>query len=81
LKANMVTSIFAVGVVNGTPAIQFVTAQAQGLPGVPPTGSDPSPGAIIGDSQSLTLWPWLIGALTLLALGAGIATWQRRVKL
>jgi len=27
------------------------------------------------------LWPWLIGALTLLALGAGIATWQRRVKL
>jgi hypothetical protein len=81
LKANMVTSIFAVGVVNGTPAIQFVTAQAQGLPGVPPTGSDPNPGAIIGDSQSLTLWPWLIGALTLLALGAGIATWQRRVKL
>ncbi len=81
LTANMVTSIFAVGVVNGSPAIQFVTAQAQGLPGVPQTGSDPNPGALPGNSQSLTLWPWLIGALALLALGTGIATWRRGVKL
>lgn len=81
LTANMVTSIFAVGVVNGTPAIQFVTAQAQGLPGVPQTGSDPNPGAILGNSQSPALWPWLIGALALLVLCTAIATWQRRVKL
>ncbi len=35
LKANTVTSIFAVGLVNGTPNIQLVTSQVQGLPGVP----------------------------------------------
>lgn len=59
----------------------FVTAQAQGLPGMPQTGSNPNPSAIIGNSPSPPLWPWLVGALTLLALGAGMAVWQRRVKL
>jgi len=63
------------------PGIHIVTAQAQGLPGVPQTGSDPHPGAILGNSQSLTPWPWLVGALAVVVLGAGIATWQRRVKL
>ena len=42
LKANTVTSVFAVGLVHGTPNILLVTAQVQGLPGVPNTGSDPN---------------------------------------
>src|SRR5712691_11466128 len=42
LKANTVTSIFAVGMVNGSPSIELVPAQASGLPGLPGTGSDPN---------------------------------------
>ena len=82
LQANMVTSIFAVGVVNGSPAIQFVTAQVQGLPGMPPTGSNPNPNALGGDSNSppLNPWTWLFGVLPLIVIGAAVATWQRKVK-
>jgi uncharacterized protein DUF4397 len=79
LQANTVTSIFAVGLINGTPQIQFVTAQAQGLPGVPPTGSDPGPNAVPGDSQSLTLWAWLPAILSIIVIGAAVAT--RRLAL
>src|ERR1700680_3040213 len=35
LQANMVTSVFAVGMANGTPPAQIVTAQTTGLPGSP----------------------------------------------
>lgn len=42
LGANTVTSVFAIGLLNGTPKIQFISAQVNGLPGVPGTGSDPS---------------------------------------
>jgi hypothetical protein len=79
LKANTVTSIFSVGLVNGTPQIQFVTAQVQGLPGVPPTGSDPNPIAIPGDSQSPAAWIWLLAALPLVVIGAAVVT--RRLAL
>ncbi|HEX9132096.1 MAG TPA: hypothetical protein VF844_07375, partial [Ktedonobacteraceae bacterium] len=79
LKANTVTSIFAVGLTNGTPQIEFVTAQVQGLPGVPPTGSDPNPNDVPGNSQSLTPWTWLFAALALIGLGAAVAT--RRLAL
>jgi hypothetical protein len=43
LKANTVTSEFAVGVFNGTPKIEFVSSQVSGIPGMPGTGSDPNP--------------------------------------
>lgn len=79
LKVNTVTSIFAVGLTNGTPQIQFVTAQVQGLPGVPPTGSDPTPNAVPGNSQSLTSWTWLFAALALVMIGTAVAT--RRLAL
>ncbi len=42
LASNTVTSVFAIGLLNGTPKIQFVSAQVNGLPGVPGTGSDPN---------------------------------------
>ncbi len=73
LKVNTVTSIFAVGVINGTPQIEFVTAQVQGLPGVPPTGSDPNPNDVPGNSQSLTPWTWLFIALALIGIGVAVA--------
>jgi Domain of unknown function (DUF4397) len=72
LKANTVTSIFAVGLVHGTPNIQLVTAQAQGLPGVPNTGSDPRALSQEDNVQSLAAWAWLVGCLSLLLIGSGI---------
>jgi uncharacterized protein DUF4397 len=74
LKENTVTSIFAVGLTNGTPPIQFVTAQVQGLPGVPPTGSDPNQNDVPGNSQLWAPWTWLFAALALIAIGAAVAT-------
>jgi uncharacterized protein DUF4397 len=80
LKANTVTSVFAIGVINGTPQIEFVTSQVPGLPGVPPTGSDPNPDAAPRDSQSPPSWIWLVGILTLVTInGAVVAT--RRLAL
>jgi Domain of unknown function (DUF4397) len=79
LKANTVTSLFAVGLVSGTPKIQFVTAQVQGVPGMPQTGSDPN--AVPVNSQPLTLWPWLFGVLFLVAIGATIVIRHQKANM
>jgi Domain of unknown function (DUF4397) len=78
LKANTVTSIFAVGVINGTPQFQLVTSQVQGLPGVPQTGSDPNAGP--ADSQSSKPWTWLFGVLVLIVIGAAVVTRHQKAK-
>jgi Domain of unknown function (DUF4397) len=72
LQANMVTSVFAVGMANGTPPAQIVTAQTTGLPGSPNTGSDPNPSAAPGSSQSPMLW--LFGVFALVVFGSGALT-------
>jgi hypothetical protein len=72
LKANTVTSVFAVGLVHGTPNIQLITSQVQGLPGVPNTGSDPNAFAQENNAQPLTAWMWLVGCLSLLLISSGI---------
>ena len=72
LKANTVTSVFTVGLVHGTPNIQLVTSQTQGLPGVPNTGSDPNAFTQEDSAQPLVPWTWLIGCLSLLLIGSGI---------
>lgn len=77
LKANTVTSIFAVGVINGTPKFQPVTEQVPALPGVPKTGSDPNANAVPGSVQPLT--PWLFGSLALIVIGVSVLT--RRTSL
>lgn len=74
LKANTVTSLFAVGMFNGNPKMQFVTAQVAGLPAVPLTGSDPNPAAASGVGNSQPLIPWLFGVLVLLVISASITT-------
>lgn len=68
LKENTVTSIFVVGMFNGTPKAELVRAQANGLPGMPSTGSDPTP--LAGNSQPLI--PWLLGTLALALIGVGV---------
>lgn len=72
LKANMVTSVFTVGMANGTPPAQIVTAQTAGLPGSPNTGSDPNSSAAPGSAQSPMLW--LFGAFALVVFGSGALT-------
>jgi hypothetical protein len=42
LSANTITSVFAVGESNGTPKLQFISTQVNGVPGMPGTGSDPN---------------------------------------
>jgi hypothetical protein len=72
LKANTVTSVFAVGLVHGTPNIQLVTRQVQGLPGVPNTGSDPNAFTQANNVQPKAGWTWLVGCLSLLLIGSGM---------
>ena len=67
LQANTVTSIFAVGLFNGIPKIQLVSTQVNGTPGLPQTGSNPY--AQPANSQSL--FPWPLGVLALIIIGAG----------
>jgi hypothetical protein len=72
LNANTVTSVFTVGLVNGTPNIQLVTTHVQGLPGVPNTGSDPNALTQENNVQPLGEWTWLIGCLSLLLIGGSM---------
>ena len=73
LNANMVASLFVVGMFNGSPKSELVTSQTAGLPGVPNTGSDPN-AVSQGDAahgQPLVPWPWPLGIASLLFVGSG----------
>ena len=69
VKPWTVTSVFAIGVVNGTPAIQLISTQVAGVPGMPGTGSDPN--AVSTDTQPSM--PLTFG-IFLALLVAGLAT-------
>lgn len=76
LGANMVASLFVVGMFNGTPKSELVSAQTAGLPGVPNTGSDPnafSPADAAQGQPSTSSVPWLwpLGIAVLLFVGSG----------
>ena len=70
LKSNTVTSIFMVGLFNGSPKAQVVQAQVAAVPGLPQTGSDPF--AFITDGHLST--PWLLIALAMLFVGGTFLT-------
>jgi len=72
LNANTVTSVFAVGLFNGNPKIQLVSAQVQGVPGVPDTGSDPNALSQPNGVQPLTPWAWPLAGAAFLLLGGGV---------
>ena len=80
LKANKVTSIFIVGMLNGSPKVELVPTQVSGLPGLPGTaGGDPHPYAAPTISQPLTLSnPWMLVALVMFALGTCLLIVQSR---
>ena len=65
LEANTVESIFVIGRVNATSALMVITIQAQGLPALPQTGSDPTP--MVRDTPVMVPWLWIV--LVLLVMG------------
>jgi len=66
LNANTVISVFAVGLVNGSPKIELVPQQVNGVPGLPQTGSDPN----APSPSSQPVLPWILGTLALMMLCA-----------
>ncbi len=76
LNANTVTSLFTVGLYKGSPKIQLVSAQAQGLPGMPQTGSDPAtPDAV----NAQPIWPFFLPVVAVILLLFGMKH-TRKVK-
>ncbi len=69
LTNGMVYSVFAVGLLKGTPALAFKLGAVAGVPGMPGTGSDPRP---ITHAGSNPLMPWYFGALALFLLGSSM---------
>jgi Domain of unknown function (DUF4397) len=62
LRSNTVTSVFAVGLFQGSPKVQLVEAQTPGIPGSPNTGSDPRP------ISTFSPLPWCYGLLLAVVL-------------
>lgn len=73
LGANMIASLFVVGMFNGSPKSELVSSQAAGLPGVPNTGSDPNAISQVDAAHGLPplLWLWPLGIAALLFVGSG----------
>ncbi len=69
LQPWTVTSVFAIGLLNGHPKLELVSAQVAGIPHMPFTGSDPRPQPAA--SYPLPLWP--VGLLVALVISAAIA--------
>jgi hypothetical protein len=78
LSANTVTSIFAIGLLNGTPKLQTISAQVAGLPNVPGTGSDPTYRAVSDSAQPAI--PWLPEIAFVLLVGGFLVYRMRRVR-
>jgi hypothetical protein len=67
LKEGTVNSVFAVGLLKGSPKLQFVLASVSGAPGMPGTGSDPH--AAPASSPAL---PWELGIAAVVLLSSGL---------
>ena len=72
LPKNTVTSIFLVGMANGTPKIELVPSQVNGVPGVPSTGSDPNPLPGTNSVQAPGLALWLLPLIAAILIGSGV---------
>ncbi|MDQ2887486.1 MAG: DUF4397 domain-containing protein [Chloroflexota bacterium] len=77
LDQNTITSIFAVGLANGKPGLQFISSKVNAVPSLPGTGSDPNaPAPTAPQGQPLLL----IGILALCALLATTVVFGRRAR-
>ncbi len=79
LTSNMVTSVFAVGLFQGNPKVQLVSAQTAGVPGLPGTGSDPNLHTTDGVATDPFIgWFLLAGILAL--VGLSVVVHRRRLE-
>lgn len=78
LEANTIASLFVVGMFNGAPKSALVTAQTQGLPGAPNTGSDPNAAAQMTSAPPTSLWTFPLVVISLLLIVG--AVYLRRVS-
>ncbi|HEY7122574.1 MAG TPA: DUF4397 domain-containing protein [Ktedonobacterales bacterium] len=70
LDANKITSLFAVGLVAGNPQFAVVSAQVDGVPGLPNTGSDPNPSVSPDNEQPFLPWTYgMLGMMAVLCMG------------
>jgi hypothetical protein len=76
LTGGMVYSVFAVGLLSGTPAISFKLAAVAAVPGMPNTGSDPNAAPANQPSN-----PWFPGAIAIALLLIGSSVVARRFAL
>ena len=78
LDANMVTSVFAVGLFHGNPNVRLVFTQTAGVPGMPGTGSDPNLHTMDEvTSDPFMVWLLLAGVLALVSFSVVV---RRRLK-
>lgn len=73
IKPWTVTSIFAIGPLKGNTQIRFVSTQIAGTPGMPQTGSDPTPVNSPQSGLPATLIGGILGMLALM----GCYGWRR----
>jgi hypothetical protein len=78
LQPWTITSVFAVGEVNGVPKLTFVSTQVKGIPGMPGTGSDPN--APSENENTAPMLPWTLGMLVVLVLVGGYAVRQYLIR-
>ncbi len=76
LNSNKVLSIFAVGMFNGSPQVQLVSKDTQGIPGLPQTGSNP----VTADFAQPTPIVWLPVFAVLLIAAFAVTRFRLRRK-
>jgi hypothetical protein len=65
---------------NGTPKIELVPSQVNGVPGVPSTGSDPNPLPGSAGAQGQNPVFWLLPVLAAMLIGSGFF-FRRRIAM
>lgn len=73
LEQNTVTSIFAIGMLNGTPKLQFISEKVNGIPSMPGTGSDPNARPVPADQPAAANWQPAMVALGIIGIGIIVA--------
>ena len=77
LKSWTVTSLFAIGLLNGEPKLRFVQDQENGVPGLPSTGGDPTVSSSSPAMMGQGIWLLLLVCCLMVVVSVGT---YRRVR-
>jgi hypothetical protein len=73
LKPLDILSVFAVGFLDHSPRLQFITKEIAGIPNLPKTGSDPRAASSHTQVPTQASAPWQVGPVVVIGAGALIA--------